>query len=46
MIRRVYSKWFPATGYHQDCCAPRLEVYPEGDKNSPDYRCEYWVPIK
>jgi AraC family transcriptional regulator len=46
IIRRVYSEWFPATGYQQDCCTPGLEIYPEGDKHSPDYRCEYWVPIK
>ncbi|MGC7870606.1 AraC family transcriptional regulator [Desulfosporosinus sp. SYSU MS00001] len=45
-IRRVYSEWFPATGYQHDCCAPTLEVYPEGDMHSPDYRCEVWVPIK
>ena len=46
IIRRVYSEWFPATGYQQDCSTPGLEVYPEGDKHSPDYRCEYWVPVK
>ena len=46
IIRRVYSEWFPATGYQHDCCTPGLEVYPEGDKHSPDYRCEYWVPVK
>jgi predicted transcriptional regulator YdeE len=46
IIRRVYSEWFPATGYQHDLCTPGLEVYPEGDKHSPDYRCEYWVPVK
>ena len=42
---RVFSEWFPATGYQHEC-APELEIYCEGDFNSPDYRCEYWVPIK
>ena len=46
IIRRIYSEWFPATGYQHDLCTPALEVYPEGDKFSPDYRCEYWVPVK
>lgn len=41
---RVYSEWFPATGYEQ-AQLPQLEVYPEGDINSQDYRCEVWVPI-
>lgn len=45
-IRRIYSEWFPATGYQHNCCAPALEVYPEGDKISSNYRCEVWVPVK
>lgn len=41
---RVFSEWFPATGYeHAD--GPELEVYPPGDLNSEDYVCEVWVPI-
>lgn len=44
LIQRIYSEWFPSTGYeHAD--APELEVYPLGDSNSEDYRCEVWVPI-
>ena len=46
IIRRVYSEWFPATGYQHDLCAPALEIYPEGDMHSPDYKCEYWVSVK
>ncbi|RUS49226.1 helix-turn-helix domain-containing protein [Cohnella sp. AR92] len=42
--RRVFEEWFPSTGYtHAE--GPELEVYPEGDTSSPDYRCEVWVPI-
>ncbi|WP_010250833.1 AraC family transcriptional regulator [Acetivibrio cellulolyticus] len=42
---RVFSEWFPSTGYQHEC-APELEIYSEGDFTAPDYRCEYWVPIK
>jgi AraC family transcriptional regulator len=41
---RIFAEWFPATGFeHAD--APELEVYPEGDSSSADYRCEIWIPI-
>lgn len=41
---RIFQEWFPATSYeHAD--APELEVYPRGNVDSPDYRCEVWVPI-
>ncbi|WP_134704629.1 AraC family transcriptional regulator [Ammoniphilus sp. YIM 78166] len=45
VTRRIYTEWFPATGYQHDC-APELEVYPAGDTNSADYKCEVWVPIR
>ena len=41
----VYSDWFPSSGYeHVD--APELEVYPEGDTTSANYRCEVWIPVR
>ncbi|HEX7713277.1 MAG TPA: AraC family transcriptional regulator [Bacillota bacterium] len=41
---RIFSEWFPATGYeHAD--GPELEVYPQEGMNDPDYRCEVWIPI-
>lgn len=41
---RIFSEWFPATGYeHAD--APELEVYPPGDNGAADYRCEVWIPV-
>lgn len=41
---RIFSEWFPATSFeHAD--APELEVYPPGNADSEDYRCEVWVPI-
>ncbi len=45
VAKRIFSEWFPSTGYEHDL-APELEIYTEGDVTSPDYRCEYWVPIK
>lgn len=45
IVRRIFSEWFPATGY-QHACAPELEVFPVGDMYSSDYRCEVWIPIK
>jgi AraC family transcriptional regulator len=45
VTKRIFSEWFPATGYQHDC-APELEVYSAGDNSSPDYRCEVWIPIK
>lgn len=45
VTKRIFSEWFPATGY-EHACAPEIEVYPAGDVSSPDYRCEIWIPIK
>ncbi|TCT16214.1 GyrI-like small molecule binding protein [Natranaerovirga pectinivora] len=42
--RRIFSEWFPATGYeHAD--APELEVYLPGNISDEDYKCEIWIPI-
>jgi AraC family transcriptional regulator len=42
--QRIFSEWFPATGYeHAD--APELEVYPPMVGKPEDYRCEVWIPI-
>ncbi|MPN02252.1 hypothetical protein SDC9_149466 [bioreactor metagenome] len=45
LTRRIFTEWLPATGYQHDC-APEIEVYPEGDTYSPNYRCEIWIPVK
>lgn len=42
--KRIFSEWFPATGY-QHADGPELEVYPAGDANSMDYKCEVWIPV-
>lgn len=41
---RIFSEWFPSTGY-EHAGTPELEVYPDGDANHEDYRCEVWIPI-
>lgn len=42
--RRIYSEWFPATGY-EHAVGPEMEVYPPGNVMADDYKCEVWVPI-
>jgi AraC family transcriptional regulator len=41
---KIFQEWFPSTGYEHDA-KPELEVYLPGDPNSPDYRCQVWMPI-
>ena len=41
---RIVSEWLPASGYEY-ADAPDIEVYPEGDQLSPDYKCEVWLPV-
>ncbi|MEW9670065.1 effector binding domain-containing protein [Ammoniphilus sp. 3BR4] len=45
VTRRIFTEWFPSTGYQHDC-APELEVYPAGDIYASDYKCEVWVPVR
>ncbi len=45
VTQRIFSEWFPATGYEHDN-APEIEVYLPGDTSSGDYRCEVWIPVK
>lgn len=42
--RRVITEWLPSSGCEY-ADAPDIELYPEGDLSSPDYRCEFWLPI-
>lgn len=42
---RIVSEWLPASGYEY-ADAPDIEVYPQGDTQSPDYRCEVWLPVR
>ncbi|NLD48579.1 MAG: AraC family transcriptional regulator [Clostridiaceae bacterium] len=42
--KRIITEWLPTSGYEY-ADAPDIEVYPEGDTSSPDYKCEVWLPI-
>lgn len=43
---RIYSEWFPTTGY-QHAGGPEMEVYPsDADPSSEDYYCEIWITVK
>ncbi|MFS0879417.1 GyrI-like domain-containing protein [Metabacillus niabensis] len=43
---RIFSEWFPATGY-EHAGGPEMEVYlSDADPSSEDYYSEIWIPIK
>lgn len=43
---RIFSEWFPATGY-EHAGEPEMEVYlSDADPSSEDYYSEIWIPIK
>ena len=42
--KRIFSEWFPATGY-EHANGPELEVYLPGNPADENYRCEVWIPI-
>ena len=44
MWGRIYSEWFPNSGYQQ-AEVPELEWYGNGDCMADDYKCEIWIPI-
>lgn len=43
--KRIFSEWFPATGY-EHANGPEIEVYAvDCDIDSKDHLCEIWIPI-
>ena len=43
---RIYSEWFPSTGY-EHTGGPEMEVYTsDEDPSSEDYYSEIWIPVK
>jgi AraC family transcriptional regulator len=41
--KRIFSDWFPATGYEHP--EYELEVYLPGDRSSNDYHCQVWIHV-
>lgn len=44
LSKRIYSEWFPATGYER-AGEFDMEVYPPGNVDGQDYRCQVWIPV-
>ncbi len=42
--QRIMTQWLPTSGYEY-ADAPDIEVYFEGDLQSPEYKSEVWLPI-
>ncbi|WP_338056064.1 GyrI-like domain-containing protein [Thermanaerosceptrum fracticalcis] len=40
----MVTEWLPTSGYEY-ADAPDIEVYTDGDQQSPTYRSEVWLPI-
>lgn len=45
LLYRVYSEFFPTSEYHP-CGNLDIQVYPNGDMQSPQYKCELWIPVE
>lgn len=45
LLHEVYSEFFPSSEY-QPCDGIDIQVYPQGDMQSPDYQCQLWIPVK
>lgn len=46
MWERIFSEWFPSTGY-EHAGGSEMEVYfHEGNSSSADYYSEIWIPVK
>jgi AraC family transcriptional regulator len=43
--KQIISEWFPSSHY-QHAGMPDLEVYSYGNRSSPDYYSEIWIPLK
>jgi AraC family transcriptional regulator len=44
ITRKIFSEWFPSTGYEHDA-KPELEVYLPEDPRSKVMHCQIWIPI-
>ncbi len=44
VTKRIFSEWFPSTGYEHDN-KPEIEVYFQEDTRSKEMSCQVWIPI-
>ena len=44
ITRRIFSEWFPSTGY-EHANAPEIEVYLPGDFSNTAMKCQIWIPV-
>ena len=44
--RQVYTEWLPNNPDYELASGCNIEVYSEGDMDSDDYECEFWIPVK
>ena len=44
--RRVYAEWLPDHPEYELAGGMNIEVYTQGDMQSPDYVSEIWVPVR
>ena len=42
--KRIYSEWFPSSGYEHAGNA-EIEWYSDGDPGAADYLSEVWIPV-
>lgn len=45
MFQRIYTEWFPSSGYEHAELA-EVEWYSPGDMAATDYYSEIWIPVK
>jgi len=45
MMRKIFAEWLPSSEWEISGSA-EVEFYPEGNTESEDYWCEFWLPLK
>jgi AraC family transcriptional regulator len=45
LLHKIYSEFFPTSDY-QPCGGLDIQVYPDGDMQSPQYKCEIWIAVE
>ena len=45
LLEKIYKEFFPSSDY-KPSSKYEVEVYPEGDISSKDYKCEMWIPVE